>query len=174
MTFAGRHDDLVDRYGRPNLYAAAAQLVVLVVVLLYAFTLGSRCLVPLCVILPPWAVLIWLTLYKPWDPSWDWSWPSGMLNRRFSVWDPGVLLASTLLLASCHRTMISYAKDKLAKLEIPMDSVEALMAGVMGRRDWVPAWQDDTVGKLVVMQAVDVSMVFPALIVSFCWFFLPK
>ena len=173
MSLTSLRQGLVERFGRRNVIAAVAQLVVFLGVVFYTLTLGSRALVPLLSMVLPWAALILLSLYRPWDLSWDWSWPEGLLNARRSTFDPGIIASATAILTYANTQMVARAKERLADMA-SIDLTQQLLDNALGRRQWIPAWQDDTYGMLIVSEPVMLSAIFPVLAVLLAWFFLPR
>ena len=166
--------DLRDRYYLRQLIAVGVQLFVLLWVFVYGLwspSLGAKVFWPTVAMLPIWGVAAWLTLHRPWD----WGGLEGRkpLHRMWGYWEPGVVYGGTYGLGRLHGGMLSGAKAYDAEMSRPLGMDDAM--DWMLRRDEVAAWNDDTLGMLIISDLSGwISLGGCAFVLALMWFLLPR
>jgi len=166
---------LIDRYTRHALWMAAFQIVVFLVVLVYALlpvSLGSHVLAPGALMVLAFAALVWITLDRPWDLEWE----DGEYTIRVYGWvrcPPVLLVAVTLGIAGGFWAAFTSGKEQLASFRgvggVSLDTLTMHGAG-----DAQAAWNVDAFGVLLTQGPNFFTVVFlPLGLLAFLWFLLP-
>ena len=150
---------------------ALFQLILLLSTLIYGLaspSLGTKVVLPGLVMTATFAVLIWLTLHRPWD----WSFGPGdgsAVPFHGWIWDPGLIIGISLYLANIHRALFRNAKVQLQEWQ------DASLPDRIFLVDQMRAWEADRWGAILLDGPSQITMfMLPIAMLGILWFFLPR
>jgi len=164
---------LFDRYGLQPVLWVALELLVFLGLLAYGLappSLGTHLVGPAVAMLGAYAVLAWITLYRPWSGSLDHLAVPVETARRWPLGRDQALLGTVLsVLAGCHYGLIESAKEQIVELQrVPQSAMELLNHDVLSR-----SWADDRWGWLLVSDMGAVRAIWiPVAMLVLLWIFL--
>ncbi len=156
-------DWLRERIERHVLTMAALQLVIMVGVLIYGWiALGSRFAYPSLIIFAVFALLVVVTLVKPWNPDVDFRPESWRL-----LCDRVILIAVPVCMASLFIRLIRRA----VRVSHELQSADILDS--MLKRERIAAWAEDTYGTMIASDLGTFTWIAVAALLVGTWFFVP-
>ena len=170
--------ELIDHFGRVRLTMVAFQLAVLLFCLGYGLwppALGSHIVLPGLVMIAIYAGLVWMTLTRPWDDSFDVEDAADWFSLRGGWRDSGLIVGITLAIGYLHHGMFETAKEHIRGFQ-PVSPLRAedVIAHVRSAKE-AEAWAADTWGGLLLSGPYVITGVFlPLMLLGILWLFLPR
>lgn len=167
--------NLIDRYGLQPVLWVALDLLVFLGLLVYGLwppSLGTRLIWPAVAMLGAYAVLAWITLYRPWSGVLDdLAVPAETADPRTLGGDRALLVMALLALALGHQRMIEAAKDKIVELhKAPLSAMDFVNHDILAQ-----SWTQDRWGWLLVSNTGAVwSIWVPCAVLVLLWIFLGR